>query len=91
LNKESKNVCFDILYNNFSEIFLVLRIIQRDIFINLRRWQQHINRMPHNRSLGTVEKLQTYIQKEPVENIKEASRDVRRAGVNKWPNYMLAR
>jgi len=76
---------------SFLKQFLDLRIIQRDIITNLRRWLQHINRMPHNRLLGIVVKLQTYRQKKLGQNINETSRRERRAGVNKWRNYMLAR
>jgi hypothetical protein len=55
-----------------------------------RNWFQHINRMPHNISLGIIKNCRPKDKKKPGETIKETSRSVRLERVNKWLNYMLA-
>jgi len=47
-----------------------------------------VNKIPRNRLLRTIKKLQTKRQKEPAENFEEASGCVRPERVNKCPNCM---
>jgi hypothetical protein len=56
----------------------------------MRKWIQHVNRMPRNRLPRLIKELHPKRQKEPRKTTKQTSRCVRPEWVNKWPNSLIA-
>jgi hypothetical protein len=56
----------------------------------IRNWIRHVNRMPLNRLPSVIKRAHTKRQEETGKTSERTSGCVRREGVNKWPNCMIA-